>query len=570
MKNKLPLFLLIGLLTASLSACDSFFDYFKSPSTRRGGRGSSSSSSSVIEESSSSDLSSSNSTSGSEEIITPEPGDLTANKATRTYADFVSNNVYDISATPADGDAKILIIPIWFSDSSTYIDTSKKANVRSDIEKAYFGTNEETGWRSVKTYYEEESQGALTLTGTVSDWYTESRSSSTFGTETTGHENTNSLVKTVADWYFNNNPSENRTDYDKDDDGYLDGVMLIYAAPDYGASNRSQSRYGNLWAYCYWLQKTTYQNKTNPGPNAYFWASYDFMYGKEVYASRTGMSNKQYLGGDTSHANIDAHCFIHEMGHMFGLEDYYDYSKQYSPAGGFSMQDSNVAGHDPFSIFALGWGSAYIPTETTTINLKPLTSSGEMIILTPSWNTYNSAFDEYIIIEYYTADGLNSLDSTYEYQKGSRYPTGSKTAGIRLWHVDARLLYTNQIDSYGEPVYSSSKVTTNPLISEGGVALMMSNTYSGGNADDYVTPLGNSYADYNILQMIRNNKSATHKNSKNMVASDLFKTGDTFSMSDYASQFKNRGKLNSSKNLNFSFEVNGLTSEFASITVTKL
>ena len=251
------------------------------------------------------------------------------------------------------------------------------------------------------------------------------------------------------------------------------------------------------------------------------------------------------------------------MGHMFGLNDYYDYSSQYTPAGGFSMQDSNVGGHDPFSSFSLGWGKAYIPEETATIALKPFTTSGEMIVLTPNWNEFNSPFDEYIVLEYFTPDGLNELDTTVQYDH--RYPKGSKTPGIRVWHVDARLLYYKNDNDI-----NASKVTTNPKTDQGYVTLMMSNTYYKRGMDEgYLSPLGKSYANYNVLQLIRNSTSETYKPTKNMSASSLFMKGDTFTMSKYASQFYKSGKLNQNIDLGFSFEVNALEDECAYITVTK-
>ena len=292
------------------------------------------------------------------------------------------------------------------------------------------------------------------------------------------------------------------------------------------------------------------------------------MYGSEVVASRTGKSNTKYGGGDTSHCSIDTHTFIHEMGHMFGLEDYYDYSKNnYSPAGGFSMQDANVGGHDPFSSFALGWGKAYIPTTSITIDLKSFVQSGEMIILSPSWNTGNSAFDEYLIIEYFTAEGLNALDTTYAYMKSARktYPTGTKNSGIRVWHVDARLLYTRT----GE--WSANNVTTNPKETGGRVTLMMMNTYYDNTEQSlaYCSPLGVNYANYNLLQLIRNDKTATYKPKNYVKDSDLFHMGDTFSMDAYKKQFVNSNKLNSNKSLGFTFTVNACNSTYASITINK-
>ena len=378
-----------------------------------------------------------------------------------------------------------------------------------------------------------------------------------YADEENGGDATINLVPQAAKWYFDNNPSDSLRNYDKDGDGYLDGIMLIYGAPDY--SCLENDNYSNLWAYCYWVQEVSEKNTANPGSNAFFWASYDFMYSSDKSRTRTGKTN--YGGGDTSHCNIDAHTYTHEMGHMFGLEDYYDYSGQFSPAGGFSMQDANVGGHDPYSSYALGWGSAYKPTETTTIYLKPFSETGEMILLAPSYNSYNSPFDEYILVEYYTPTALNKYDSDYCYCNG--YPQGPKTSGIRVWHVDARLL------TYAK-YPKTSNITINPNANDL-YGHAMSNTYSGGNAgSDYISALGANYANYNVLQLIRNDTSINYRTDDNFSESSLFKTNATFTMSAYGKQFVKTGKLNQDVNLGWSFTINNLNSERASITVTKL
>ena len=561
MKKKVLFITTLALIATSLTSCQSIYDLIGQGSTKTSSNGQvvASSREPIVD------------------ISTPPADDILANRASKDYSDFIENNLYPLSSTPSEGEAKLLVIPVWFNDSSKFIKEANKENVREDIHDAYFGDTSETGWQSVKTYYETESLGALTLSGTVSAWYEINKSYTSYGSDpandTYGAPKTISLVEEATNWYFTNHPSEKRTDYDCDGDGYLDGVMVIYAAPDYGTLNNDN--YDNLWAFCYWVQDYSAQNVTNPGVNAFFWASYDFMYGREVASSRTG---NRYCAGDTSHCKIDAHTFIHEMGHMFGLEDYYDYSKySYSPAGGFSMQDFNVGGHDPFSSFALGWGKAYIPTSSVNIDLKPFSTSGEMIILSPSWNAYNSPFDEYIILEYYTDQGLNELDSTYGYmsQYGKSYPIGTKDYGIRVWHVDARLLYT----STGS--FSASKMTTNPSITSGRVVLATSNTYDDGDeyTAGYLSPLAQDptdrnydkkFAEYNLLQLIRNKTGVTTKSKEMFGGSALFKKGDTFSMSKYSKQFVNAGKLNSNSDLGFEFTINACNSTYASISVKKL
>ena len=483
--------------------------------------------------------------------------------AKQTYNDFVNHNTYNISACPLTGSPKLLVIPVWFTDSSSFITSNtRKENVKEDIEKVYFGSEEETGWHSVASYYKEESKNKLQLTGTVSDWYNADVTYRQAGDE---NFDTSGLVEKAVKWFFDNNPSENRESYDSDGDYVLDGVMLIYAAPDHQALGKDKE-YPNLWAYCYWIQPDAPASRYYP--NVYFWASYDFIYGSNTAKAKTGSN---YYNGDTMHCNLDAHTYIHEMGHVFGLEDYYDYSGEYNPAGSFSMQDYNVAGHDPFSVFAFGWASAYIPQESDTITISNFQDNHDLILLTPEFNSYGSPFDEYLLLELYTPTGLNTLDSTYKYQGGLTV-VGSKEAGIRLWHVDARLATptSSRGDNYR---LAGSNVKQGATW---GICHAFSNTYEGKDAEGYLSVLGRGNYDYNILQLIRNDSSSTYRPGSNdyFTEASLFKKGDTFEMSAYSKQFVKGNKLNSGVDLGWSFTVNDITlvngQYTASIAINKI
>ena len=473
-----------------------------------------------------------------------------------TYKDYTDQNYYDLGAAPSVGEARLLVIPVWFTDSSDYI--TSKSNVRKDIIAAYFGSTSDTGWQSVKSFYEAESRGRLIISGIVTDWYSCGKSSTSFYSEESGATQTASLVNSAVSWYKKTYSVSNLSDFDRDKDGYIDGVMLIYGSPDYSAMKNSKA--SNMWAYCYWLQNTSAKSKSNPGANQFFWASYDFMYGTNKASMRTGKSS--YASGDTNHCSIDAHTYIHEMGHVFGLEDYYDYhTTKYNPAAGFSMQDSNVGAHDPFSKFSLGWGDAIVPQKTSTFTLKPIESSGQFVILTPNTDKSSiSAFDEYIIIELYTPTGLNQFDSNYKYM--SNYPQGPKVSGVRVWHVDARLYGISKSSSSG----FSGRLTTNPYDSSAVLGVTHATSNSGGG--DYGAMYAGSYS-YNILQLIRNSTSASYTSKDDLKSSDLFKSGDTFSLSKYKSQFVNSAKLNSNKDLGWEVTFGTLSSEGISITVTK-
>ncbi len=454
------------------------------------------------------------------------------------YKDYAAKSAYgDLDYCPTIGNPKLLVIPIWFNDSDTFIAETNREMVRQDITKAYFGKNSDTGWRSVKTFYEEESSGLVTLSGTVSKWREIDKSYKSYV-----NSGTSALVKDSVNWFFNlpENASLSRSDFDSDNNGYLDGVMLIYAAPDY-VSLRNYN-YQNLWAYCSWIMPSA--EFTDPVPNVYFWASYDFLYSPGDYAYyRTGAS--RYGNGSTIHCSLDTHTFIHEMGHVFGLDDYYDYSGQFSPAGGFSMQDYAVGGHDPFSVMAYGWAKPYIVTDTMEIAIETFQKSRDFILLSPSWNEYNSPFDEYILLELYSPTGLNQYDC--EYGDSGR---GPNTTAIRMWHIDARLA-----------AYYSNTPTITTDVNCGaawGVVTAFTNTYyeEDGDNNGRISVLGKKYADHNILQLIRNDKNETYQPASNLTDKFLFKNG-TFNLLDYSSQFVygNEGKFNNGLSLDWTIEI---------------
>lgn len=470
------------------------------------------------------------------------------------YTDYTDNNVYNLDSAPSEGQCRLLVIPIWFTDSSTYIKESKREGVREDIHDAYFGDEGLVGWHSVKSFYETESDYMVDIDGTVSEWYEVGKSAAYYGSNNSGSGRVTSLAVTAKNWFFQNHPEEDPTDYDGDGDGYIDGVMLIYGAPDYAALG--DETYGNLWAYCYWTQKSSEKSVAKPGTNSFFWASYDFMYNSSKALERAGTN---YASGDTRYIEVDAHTFIHEMGHVFGLSDYYDYGpKGYSPAASFSMQDHNVGGHDPYSTMALGWSDPYIPTESCEITIGAFQETHDLILLTPEWNEFDSPFDEYLLLELYTPTGLNELDSRHAYEY--YYPMGPSVPGIRLWHVDARLLY---VESDGEETIEQVTTDAN-YYAYYGVEHAFTNTEG---KEGYRSPLGEAYDKYNLLQLVRNDTAITMETNRPLRAADLFADGSSFDIASYKKQFVNSTVLNSGAELGWSFSVS-ISGSGSNVTAT--
>ncbi len=492
----------------------------------------------------------------------------------QTYKDLEKKNC------PTSGDVKLLVIPLWFTDSSSYFTKADaKSNIRKDIETAYFGTESETGWNSVSSYYKTESKERLNLTGTVSEWYEPGITTASIGKDSSDRApRTQALVNQATDWYFSNH-EESRTDYDSDGDGYLDGVMVIYAAPDwnsYGVSEEYATN-KNLWAYCFYIESNT-PDISNPKAKSFFWASYDFMYGELKANERTGSS---FHKGSTSYSSIDAHTYIHEMGHVFGLQDYYDYSKNgYLPSGGFSMEDYNVGGHDPYSMMAFGWVDPIIPTESCRIKLDSFQESGQLVLLTPGFNEYTSPFDEYLLLELYTPTGLNKFDTDHQYiVSKSAYPKGVNDVGIRLWHVDARLSYT--VDNFFN---FSEELTSDAKCGKKNLTTIFSNTYINESPLEahvsYLAKKNTNYQYFKLLSLVRNDKNATSifvRNQDNLFNSkSLFKAGDSFDLETYGKQFPRKEyfegesyTLNNGLELGWSFVIESIENNSAVISFTK-
>ena len=476
------------------------------------------------------------------------------------YYDFGDGN-----AMPGIGKSKVAVIPVWFLDSYDYYSPVEKHKMLNAIDKAFFGTPEEVGWQSVKSYYETESFGLFELGGKTSYWLDYPGVSSEFYSFT--QSKSVDFLKLATDYYFAANPSEDRRSYDANGDGFLDLVTLIYAAPDYKTAGREAD---DMWAYRSYLNVESLRDLANPGPNNYFWASCDFLYG-----------GVQAMTSPT--VSISTETFIHEFGHGFGIVDYYDYNNWYAPAADATMQDLNLCGHDPYSVMAIGWADPYIPTESTTLTIGAFQSTHDMILLTPEWNSIDSVFDEYVLLELYTSSGLNKYhdEQGIYFNNDFRYRHYTDEVGIRLWHVDARLC---QRIGYN---YSEDLVV-DPTIPN--VVHAMTNTYPvpEGTNKDRCSPLGGKYYDYNLLELIQRSEWMSAPSEKLGLTQKLFQEGDGWSLTpgrvgryiaeddeswtyywDTSRYFTNEGKLNSGKDLGWSFVIDKIegTGDEATATI---
>ena len=336
------------------------------------------------------------------------------NSGIETYESIKEVDEY---ALPSTGDVEVLVIPISFPN---YPATPEMLNT---IEKAFFGTEADTGWESLNSYYKKSSYNKLNIEGDVTDWYTPKKSQAyyAFYEDDDNYLYGSTKLMTEALAYFNKKYDYSK--YDSNNDGYIDAVYMVYNCPIGG--NKTALEENFYWAFTYWdlyADDRLYQDTKGYG---YVFMGYDFF-----------LEDLQYQKKEIA---INTQTLIHETGHLFNLEDYYDYDEEdsYRNDGGYcgaDMMDYNIGDHSPISKILLDWVDPIVIKKSGIYQLPSFTLTGTTFLISAN-NSFSSIFDEYYLIDYYTFDGLNELELK------SFFNTNKNYAGVRVSHVDASLTY---------------------------------------------------------------------------------------------------------------------------------
>lgn len=340
----------------------------------------------------------------------------------------VTDQGYYIDGCPTVGSPAVLVIPVQFSD----VTAASKGYTTDAIVNA-FSKGGDVDYFSVYDYYYISSYGQLTLDITViDDWFCPQYDSSYYYNATYDYYGDevaigDQLVLNEALAYLEGKMDLSK--FDSDGNNIIDSVVLVNTL-DIGEEDF-------YWAYRYWNIYTDdegyYYEYDGVSANDYLWASYEFLY--ESYDEE---GNVNY--DDTSVMNT--YTFIHEFGHILGLDDYYDTAYVGAPLDGCDMMDSMLGDHNAFSKFNLGWltTSRLVTTDTNvTLTLEDFSKNGDTIIIANNWNESLGAYQEYYILVYYTNNGLNAGDYGY-----------FSRDGIVVYHVNASL-YKEEYD--GEIYY---------------------------------------------------------------------------------------------------------------------
>lgn len=458
------------------------------------------------------------------------------------------------------GEQKVLVVPVSFSDYRCTVSACEER--RGDLQKAFFGSSEETGWESVSSYFYKSSYGKLTITGEVTPFYEAPYTANGFDalTRTTGvypeyFIPTWQLADEVIAWY-KTLPEANIAQYDQNGDGYVDALYMIYNNPNRYEANYSKGSASQFWAYVYWNYGNyeAWDNVETPDSNdalpmTYSFNSYDFMF--DGYGS----------------TQIDAHTYIHETGHILGLNDYYTYTaNDWGAAGGLEMQDYNIMDHNPYSKFLLQWANPIVidgTKEVTTIELNPFQENGDFILVNDEWN--GSALDEYLALEFYTPTGLNEKDALAPYPGNNIQ--GFTESGIKLYHIDSR------IGSYlYDPATQTSTLegVTDVLVSDEFRYSYILTSNSSGRTD---------FPYFKQVHLLEADGVNTLIGGARATNAALFQEGDTFTPMKHFTSFaifevysKDSlvGKFNDNNDIGYEIEILEITSTKAVVQLTRI
>ena len=447
---------------------------------------------------------------------------------------------------PALGDVKLLVVPITFAGTtaSGYEDQIKKwtATKIADVNKYYFG---ETG--SLAAYYRTASFDKLRITGLVSDIYQDTTITVKDILEDKSMETLRDLMDAALNWLHDTATDINWQEYDLNHDGCIDNIHFItdYESRDWNT---------NLWPHMFWTNRKGTVER--PMVNVY------------------SMSGTSFV--------TNAITAIHEQGHIFGLDDYYDYSNNGESVidyiGNLDMQSHNVFDWNSFSKLTTGWINPYVidgSRKKTTITLKAASLNGDCLLIPADYSTWNgSAFDEYFLIELFAPYGNNKKDwDRYKNILG-------KNPGVRMYHVDARAYGSNKTVPYNQELLVVDDLKEQEINSPEDCQKWKYVTRGANNCSDWRDYEGGieQLKDHPILSIVQKRGDFTFakKSTSNHTLSsvDLFKEGDVFTFEKY-SQFLNKqakaqSTMDNGETFPYEISFGKITEDSVTITIKKV
>jgi len=412
----------------------------------------------------------------------------------------------------ATGTLNTIVIPIAWRDEPEHATDKEWTMFQEELGRVMNEAGEVTDYSeglaaknrfSLSQYYDMASYGKLEVQSFLTDWYEAPYDFAQMSTEIPDEQ----FMKEVMDWLYKTYPDMDWSRFDKDANGYFDGIILLNAGEVTGAYYPGSFSGGIMMRNSSTPEEAG--TTKHPAYNAYVCIS----------ASR-----------------FKDNTMLHEFGHILGLEDYYDTTYAGIDAlGKYDMMSGNMGDWNSFSKYAAGWITPEIVTglksgESVEIEIGAFTTTGDAIVIPAAGSKDGgSVFSEYIMIDLFTDDGLNKYDA-------GRFPNGTPSGlegavGVRMYHVNATMRKKEMSEggkqyTIGVPHYSNNYDTT-------GYGLYLVELIQAGASNLFTVPEAHDYY---------------------LNESDLFGAGSTFTAETY-SEFLYDGKMDTGEAFGYEITV---------------
>ncbi len=318
----------------------------------------------------------------------------------------VNNSLsYSTENFPTTGTRKLLVLLIDFADLSFQISVNSFDNLMNQTN--YGGSG------SFKDYWKENSYNNLTVNSSISGWYHANNNMAYYGqNQGQGRDvNHKELVKEAIDEAENNGVDFSL--YDNDNDGYVDGVMIIHAGYGEdagGVANTIWSKQGTL--------------------------------GSGDQRTYDGVIIKDYAIAPELRGNYGSYIttigpICHEFGHLLGLPDLYDTNTSNGDSEGigrWGLMGSgvwNYLGFYPANLCV--WSKVFLNYSTPVVLSSPVSISLPNAAQNNTFYRVNTPHaNEYFLLENRQLVGFD---------------IGLPGAGLAIWHINTSKTTTSHIDA---------------------------------------------------------------------------------------------------------------------------
>ena len=301
------------------------------------------------------------------------------------------------SGSLSTGTRKGLVILVEYQDvkfhsSDPYTDFERMMNLE--------GYNENGASGSARDYYMQTSNGAFTPHFDVYGPITLKYNMSYYGSNINGDDT--KPEEMVIEACEQLNSTIDFSEYDLDEDGYIDNIFIFYAG--YGEADGGPK--SSIWPHAWKVLDVAGKNLKFDGKTL------------------NGYACSNELSGGSGYQMVGIGTFCHEFGHVLGLPDMYatSYSTAFTPGyweimdvGSYNGNGKVPPNMSVYSRYALGWiEPKEINLTDTTFVLKSIDHNEAYII-----NTENE--NEYFL---------------FENRQQSGWDTHIPYHGMLIWHID--------------------------------------------------------------------------------------------------------------------------------------